>query len=255
MRFGFSVVDLPPLGRENMPPSTSLRTGVGAFQRRVGQLHQAAVFGRVGLGDEVLEVLLVPDLPGADRALRDQRVLGPEAAVGSVSRHRSLEEARPGAGGGAGGRQVIGRFDGVVGARNPDRGHRPGRGAVEEGQYLDAGIRRLGDDPVDAGPVEAAAPRRLHRAPVDRDAGAVDAAALQALELFLAGRRLRDHAPEGRRHRLRGRGEEGQAEHCHGQDRRPGTHSPTDLPPRFSHRASSPSAKPERRDPGAGAAA
>ncbi len=87
------------------------------------------------------------------------------------------------------------------------RGDRPGRGAGDERQHLDADLRRVFDRA--SMPVQSIdrALGRLQRAPIDRDADAVDAAALQALELFGGRRRLRHDAPEAGRQRRGRRGE------------------------------------------------
>ena len=72
---------------------------------------------------------------------------------------------------------------------------------------------------------------------------------LQPLELFLVGDRLRNDAPEVRRHRLGGRGEERQApSSATARAAVQARSSPTDVHRRFRHRASSPSARPERRE-------
>ena len=204
-----------------------LGAGVDRVDRRRGELDQLAVVGGARPGDEVLEVLLVPDLPGPHRARRDRRVVGPEAAAGAVAGDRLLDEGAPGG--------LLRR--GLDGQRFRRRGavpgidqflrDDPGRGAVEEGEDGDPGGGGLADHGVGRGEVERGAFGRLHRAPGDRHPDAADAAALQALELFDVQRPLRNGAPEVRRNGQRGRRSEGGAAGENGKRGKQGARRPT----------------------------
>ena len=112
--------------------------GSAALIAGVGELDQLPVLGRVGLGDEVLEVRLVPDLPGADRPLRQAGVFGPEGAARPVAQNRLPDEPLP-----AGALRAVCGPAGTAGCRSGlSSGDRPGRSAGEEGQHVDAARRR-----------------------------------------------------------------------------------------------------------------
>src|ERR1700712_987805 len=70
--------------------------GIGAAQVLIRVDHERAVLGGARPGGEVLVVLLVPDLPGADRVRGQQRVFRPEAAAGPVAEDGEPEEFAPG---------------------------------------------------------------------------------------------------------------------------------------------------------------
>ena len=190
----------------------------------VGPLDQLPVFLRVGLGDEVPEVRLVPDLPEPDRPRRHVRVRGPEFAAPAVAFDRRPQQLLPTREAGAADRQVSGRLGAMAMGHVRGR-HGPARRAADGGQHLDAGSSRAFDRRVGSGPVERAALLRLQRAPFEPDADAFDTAAIDALELFGAEARLRHGPPELGRERLRGRRERGRRQHRQSHAL-PRTHAP-----------------------------
>src|SRR4029077_15816243 len=89
-------LDVAALRSREEPAEDELGAAVGAAQVPVGIDDELSVLRGARPGGEVLEVLLVPDLPGADRMFGQQRVFGPEAAPGAVAEDGEAKEFAPG---------------------------------------------------------------------------------------------------------------------------------------------------------------
>ena len=217
---------------------------VGAFDRLAGDRQQPRVALRRDRVGEVEEVGLVPDLPGPDRdRQRDRRfvvdpfgrVLVPEFAAGAVALDRGLQEGDPG-----------GALAGAVDRQRRRLRRQPARGAVDEGQDLEAGPARDFDVGVEAAPVIAAFGGWLNHRPGDRDPHRFDPAGLHVAQVAGRGQPLRDDAEEAARG-----GPEGRAPgpgRGHGHERRhtgkqdgdcqSGSHSAGARRPRWARRTS-----------------
>ena len=213
------------------PPRTIRARGSAPPERLARGAQQPHDPGRVRLPrPPLLEVVLVPDLPVADRPPGDPRVLGPQGAARAVAADERAQQARVGA---ARGRRVGGLP--AHPARRPD----------DKGQHLQPPFRRRADDRVivaevgrhsvdDVDRMDEVGRRRGHIAirlqvaPVHRGANRLDARRAHPAGLVVEAndrdqeRRARRHPDETAGHGRHGRCRPGQGKRrCgseHGND-------------------------------------
>ena len=182
------AVDLAQRGPAVREPGQDRpRARIGGAQRAPGRLQESDVAGRERLlGPVALQVRLVPQLPRADGACRELRVLAPQRAGRPVALDQRGQEARV----------VLG-----IARRRRDHarlGARPLRRREHHGQDMEAGLRRGQHRRVVDAEVDRPGALRLARAPVEGDAHAAGAARLDPRPLArVVGGRL-DQRPVGR---------------------------------------------------------
>ena len=133
---------LRALGPGEQAGEDHLRAGVDAFERRVGDLHQLAVFGAVRHGRRSTGSSARSRSASCGSAVSGTPGFGPEGAApgrsGRTSGCSISAQALPAA---PADRQPGGRF-GAAGAGHRRARDRPGRGAGDERQHLEAGCGR-----------------------------------------------------------------------------------------------------------------
>src|SRR5262249_20426750 len=148
---------------------------------------------------EVEEVLLVPDLPVANRQRRNgvsggRRVFAPELPTAAVAFDRGLEEFGPGA--------PLPRGEN---RQAPPVAGQPMWGGVDERQDFEVVSGGEGHDVVERCPVVASAGPRLDRTPGDGQPDRLDAAGAHATGVAVVQGSLGDYAEEPARQRIHAR--------------------------------------------------
>jgi len=179
-----------------------LRARVGAADRRPRHRQQAGVAAGRDRPREVEEVLLVPDLPGADRHLRQRvvaaaPVLCPELAPAAIPFDRRADERRPGP-----------ALETAVDRHPPRASGGPAGRVREDREDLDPVFGRRGDGRIEAAPDVVAARGSLRPSPRERQPQRFHAPCPHPRQVLAVDPGLRDDPEEAAGNRLRARGHE-----------------------------------------------